>query len=340
MGFEEANYDSVSKGRDAVANTLREQGLEPGNVKDDVILGSGLGGFAENQMHEDSVVIPFNDAYKAMGMHPVEGEVVGHARKLVIGPLKGGSEDRLVFAQAGREHPYEGVSTRRATVFIKLARLLGAENLIAANAGGVVTPHTLTPILADPEDREGAPEPSLLLVNKSLDLSGDEGPLVGPNDPRWGTRFPDRGDVYPEKTCRLIREMAADVGVPLTDGMYVRMPGPEYEDRETIYRIRELLEGVWRQAQMQAGETRFEGEPVGNVGMSSTYEFDMANYLKFDHRGLISVPTNYAASLGPNGITAPCMHGEVAEAALAIAAKFEQLIHDLLQYAAWVGDEA
>lgn len=314
-------YDQISRGRDHVAEIVRQGGLDPDNIRDGVILGSGLGEFVPSEMEEGSLRIPFDQVLRVMEMTNTCGGVKGHAKELVIGPLKGTSQDRLVFAQSGREHPYEGVSEQRATAWLRIMQLLGVQSLIGSNASGIVTPGTLT-------------VPSLMLVKGDKDFTGGvDGPLVGPNDDRFGPRIPHMSDQYPTETRKIIRVAAAELGIELKEGIYGRVKGPRYEPRTLVYEFRKILAGIYKQAGLQPGEEDYKEFPVGTFGMSSTYEAEVAQHASqskahpaFRNRAWISVATNYSASLGVDGIKPPNTHPEVEENARIVQDIFQKLV--------------
>lgn len=318
----------AARGHAYVCNKVEEAGIDPDTIRDGVVLGSGLGSFAGDYMDEGAVRIPFNDIFAKLGIERSEGGVPGHAQQLIIGPLKDDSADRCVIAQAGREHPYEGVSTRRSTFWIHIMQLLGVETLLGSNAVGIVTPKTL-------------PLPSLMLVHSHLDF-GEDNPLVGHNDPEFGPRFPHSGDLYPAVTREIIKKVAQELGVVLPEGTLFRCKGPEYESAETIYHLRALLEEIWEQGRRQPGENRFGkfgGNEVGAVGMSSTFEHLVAQHAspnQGDHpnrafgkgRAHFSVGTNYAAGLGPDGAGRFPTHEEVQESSRMVEDTFGKLVRE------------
>lgn len=107
---ERFGYEDAARARDLLCDAVRATGLSPENIKDGVVIGSGLGGFTRDHMEQGAkeddvpVAIPFNDILSSIDIPGIETSVQGHARQLVIGPLKGTAENRLVIAQNGREH--------------------------------------------------------------------------------------------------------------------------------------------------------------------------------------------------------------------------------------------
>lgn len=314
-----------------IEEELREHGLDIGKVKDGVVLGSGLGAFPENHMDQDLVRIPFNRIFQALDLPLVEGEVPGHDRSLKIGPLKGTSEDRLVIAQAGREHPYEDIDTKRSTFWLRVMQVPGVEDLIGSYAAGILTPDTLQ-------------VPSLMLTRGQLDF-GHDNPLVGPNSEPFGPRFPHSGDLYPKDTREMIMRVAKELGTPLKQGILVRSKGPEYEDAHRIYLFRSWLRGMYDEAHKQPGETELcerkwcgfgpYRDPVGVAGMSSTFEVMTIQHAKQAAEGYpafrkghayLSAATNYAGGIGPKGPGAFPNHEEVKVNADLVADGFGKLV--------------
>lgn len=333
------DYDDAARARDYVADRLRERGLDPNRIQEGLTLGSGLGNFPLDHMglkdgggESSPLTIPFATVFQHLneveGRPPIsipEEGVKGHARQLIIGPLDGAGED-LIVAQAGREHPYEGISLRRATFWLRVMQLFGTKLWVGSNASGIVTPDTLT-------------VPSLMLVESSLDEADFAGPLVGLNDERFGPRFPHHSDRFSPTLLEAFQRSADHLGLGrLPQGMYVRSMGPHYESPEQVYDLRARLRRIWEEAAAQPGESRFRGGVTGVVGMSSTYEIDVTQHASQSSRfpafrrgrGLVSVSTNYSASLGPNGIEAPSNHDEVTQNARTVEERFGQLVSDVI----------
>ncbi|MCX6735341.1 MAG: purine-nucleoside phosphorylase [Candidatus Peregrinibacteria bacterium] len=328
---ERFGYDDASRARDFLVSELETHGMDPTQVKDMVILGSGLDTFGIDYMNEEKtdsesgpVKTPFNKVYDGLGIDRLEGSVKGHARSLVVGPMNGDSSGRLVLAQSGREHPYENVPTRRATFWLRVAQLMGVENLIGSNASGSLTP-------------QGLGIGDLMLVHSEKDY-GNDNPLTGSNDERFGPRFPHRGDHYPRKMRELVMNVAERNGIGVKEGTYVRMPGPNYESTEQVYDLRAVLDEMWYQGRAE-GDVRFQ-QPfaVGTAGMSSTYENMVAQHASqsekfpaFKNRAYLSAVTNYAAMLGPKGLmTGELKHDHVKDAAGNMRDNFGRLVREVL----------
>jgi len=168
-----------------------------------LILGSGLGGFADRL--EDAVAIPYAD----LPGFPVS-KVHGHAGRLVIG-RRGAA---TCVAMQGRVHLYEGHSAAAVAFPARVLVALGAQVLLVTNAAGGLRPEW--------------PPGTLMLIRDHIDLLRDH-PLRGPNDERLGPRFPDMTTAYAPALRALVKEVAAAQGIALEEGVYVAMPGPCYE---------------------------------------------------------------------------------------------------------------
>lgn len=167
-----------------------------------IVLGSGLGHLADQL--SDAVRI----GYDAIPGFPLPS-VVGHAGELVCGTLAG----RMVLAQSGRFHAYEGhdaaVTARAVRVFAEL----GVTTLLLTNAAGGIR-RTFEP-------------GTLMLIADHLNLTM-RNPLFGPVL-AGETRFPDMSDPYDRGLRALAHEVARGIGVRLEEGVYVGLLGPSYE---------------------------------------------------------------------------------------------------------------
>lgn len=168
-----------------------------------IILGSGLGGVAE--AISDPVDIPYTEI-----PHFVSSTVEGHDGKLLIGTC-GGVE---IAAMKGRFHFYEGYSMEEVTLPVRVFSVMGIRSLIITNAAGGGSSH-LTP-------------GTLMVIKDHINLMGDN-PLRGPNDERFGTRFPDMTSIYTPAYIDAAHEVARDGGMTLANGVYVGLRGPSYE---------------------------------------------------------------------------------------------------------------
>ncbi len=180
-----------------------------------LVLGSGLGGLADTL--SERTVIP----YAEIPGWP-RSTVHGHQGQLVIGKLEG----KAVIAQQGRAHFYEGYTLEQVTFPIRVMRLLGVKTLILTNAAGGL----------NPQYQVG----DLMLLNDHINLVGMTGnnPLMGPNDDTIGPRFLGMVHTYDADLRRLARQAAADAGVPLHEGVYVCLSGPNFETPAEVRMLR------------------------------------------------------------------------------------------------------
>ncbi|NLY50535.1 MAG: purine-nucleoside phosphorylase [Firmicutes bacterium] len=168
-----------------------------------LILGSGLGGVASEI--EEPLTVP----YASIPHMPVS-TVEGHAGQLVLGKWAG----QEVVSFQGRFHCYEGYSMEEVTFSVRLAKALGVEVLVLTNAAGGISPNL------NPGD--------IMLITDHINFMGTN-PLIGPNDPELGPRFPSLTPPYDEELGRLARKVAPGLGIDLKEGVYVGVTGPSFE---------------------------------------------------------------------------------------------------------------
>ena len=167
-----------------------------------VVLGSGLGGLADDV--QDRVAIPF----RQIPGFPSAG-VAGHAGHLVGGTVEG----RAVVMQAGRFHFYEGHPASVVVAPVRLAARLGAGTVILTNAAGGIHHSLLTG--------------DILLIEDHINLTG-RSPLAGPVV-EGELRFPDMSAPYDQELQRLAMDVALELGIHLSRGTYAAVLGPSYE---------------------------------------------------------------------------------------------------------------
>ncbi len=244
-----------------------------------MVLGSGLGSFADELA--DPLAIP----YAGIPGWP-QATAIGHAGKLIIGSLDG----LEIAVLSGRAHLYEGYTPAQVTTGVRVLAQLGVKSMVFTNAAGGIN-------LAY---KQGA----LVLVSDHINLQGIN-PLVGPNDDALGPRFPDMTDAYSAAYRAIARQVAAEMGIELPEGVYAAMPGPSYETPAEIRFLR--------------------GIGADLVGMSTVPEVIVANYLGL--RSLaISCVTNMAAGILPRKIH----HEEVLETGRLVRDTLVNLLKALL----------
>ena len=192
------------------AQWLKEQYAHP--IDTIVILGSGLGDFADQFQKRDLV------PYKDIPNFP-ESTVEGHAGQLVFTALENG---RHLACMQGRFHFYEGYSMGDVVFPVRVLKQLGAKTLIVTNAAGGINP--------------GFKPGDLMLITDHLNEMGDN-PQVGKNIDELGPRFPDMSDAYSKALRQLVLEAASGAGVELQQGVYAGMRGGLYETPAEIKKL-------------------------------------------------------------------------------------------------------
>jgi purine-nucleoside phosphorylase len=244
-----------------------------------IVLGSGLGDFAGSLT--DAVSIKYSE----LPHWPVPS-VPGHEGRLVVGRTQG----RQVVALAGRCHLYEGHDPATVTFATRVMGRLGVTALILTNAaGGINTTFS-----------QGA----LMVIDDHINLMGVN-PLTGPNDERFGPRFPDMTAVYSSRLRALADAAARAAGVPLTHGVYAGLLGPSYETPAEIRYLRTI--------------------GADAVGMSTVPEAIVARHMGIDVLGIACI-TNMAAGVLPT----PLDHAEVMETARRVGGQFIHLLGGII----------
>jgi purine-nucleoside phosphorylase len=244
-----------------------------------VVLGSGLGDFADQI--DGAFSVPYGDI-----PHWPASRVIGHAGKLVCGTVKG----KRVLALSGRVHHYEGHDMPTVTFAMRALGRLGVPRVILTNAAGGISPNC----------SRGA----LMVIDDHINLMGNN-PLVGPNDERFGLRFPDMTNVYSPRLRAIADEAARAMGAPLQHGVYVAVLGPSYETPAEIRAFRTL--------------------GADAVGMSTAPEAIAARHMQMEVLG-ISCITNAAAGVFPE----PLHHSEVMETAQQVKGQFIALLEGII----------
>lgn len=245
-----------------------------------LILGSGLGEMADKI--KDPVYVNYCDI---PGL-PIS-QVEGHENRFVLGTLKG----KKVITMQGRVHYYEGIRQSDLALPIRLMKLAGVKTLLLTNAAGGVN------TTFKPGD--------IMLISDHINLSGSN-PLIGPNDPDFGPRFPDMSDIYTASLRAKIRHLADEEGTPLKEGVYVMYSGPSYETPAEIRMIRTL-----------GGDA---------VGMSTVPEAILARHCGMQVIGITCV-TNMAAGILPRKLS----HQEVLDSAEKTAPMLEKLVGGIIE---------
>lgn len=168
-----------------------------------VVLGSGLGGFAEDV--EVECVLSYSD----IPNFPVS-TVQGHKGALVFGTIG----TKKVMAMQGRFHYYEGFTMQQVTFPIRVMKLLGIEKLIVSNASGGV----------NPAFKVG----DVMIIKDHVNMM-PEHPLRGHNDERFGPRFVNMSEPYSKKMITKVKEIAKELQIDIKEGVYLALQGPTFE---------------------------------------------------------------------------------------------------------------
>lgn len=247
-----------------------------------VILGSGLGSFT------DDITIEFTLPYTEIPNFPVS-TVEGHQGALVFGKI--GS--KKVVAMQGRFHFYEGYDMKEVTFPVRVMKYLGVEKLIVSNASGGVNPNF----------KVG----SIVILKDQINMM-PEHPLRGKNDERLGPRFVNMSAPFSKKMILKAKDIAAESGITVHDGVYLGLQGPTFETLSE-YRMVSKLGGDC-------------------VGMSTVPEVIVARHMNLETFG-VSVITDMGNEESIESIT----HAEVLEAAKNAEPDVRKLIRELiLQY--------
>jgi len=244
-----------------------------------LVLGSGLGGFADSLT--DATKIPFGE----IPAFP-RSTAIGHVGQLVIGK----SAAVPVAVMQGRVHLYEGYSAHQVAFPMRVFGRMGIRSVILTNAAGGINLNY----------QQGA----LVLIRDHINLQGTN-PLVGPNDDRFGVRFPDLTYAYAKDDRAIARDEAARLGMTLHEGVYAALLGPSYETPAEINYLRIIGADL--------------------VGMSTAFEVIAARHLGIKVLA-ISCVTNMAAGI----LDRPLSHQEVMETGERVKSSFEALLRAVL----------
>jgi purine-nucleoside phosphorylase len=244
-----------------------------------LVLGSGLGAFADE--FSSATKIP----YAEIPYFP-RSTAIGHAGTLVVGKVG----KIPVCGMRGRVHLYEGYSVKDVAFPIRVFARMGVKAVILTNAAGGIK-------------REFV-QGKLVVIKDHINLQSAN-PLSGPNDERFGPRFPDMSSAYD----RRFREVAVGegnrIGIGMYEGVYAALPGPSYETPAEIRYLRTIGADL--------------------VGMSTVPEVIAARHSGIRVLG-ISCVTNAAAGI----LDHPLDHKEVLETAERVKGQFIGLLKALL----------
>lgn len=247
------------------------------NFKPEValVLGSGLGDYADTIRVET-----------VLDYHDIEGfpvsTVSGHKGRFVFGYVGGVP----VVIMQGRVHYYEGYSMEDVVLPTRLMKMMGARILFLTNASGSVN-----------YDYKAG---DFMMITDQIS-NFVPSPLIGPNEEMLGERFSDMSEIYRKDLCEIIRGAAADLQIPLQEGTYIQLSGPNFETPHEVKMCRIL-----------GGDA---------VGMSTACEAIAAN-----HMGMKVCGISCISNLGCGMTDQPLSAEEVKETADRVAPLFKQLI--------------
>lgn len=247
------------------------------NFKPEValVLGSGLGDYADTIRVE-----------AVLDYHDIEGfpvsTVSGHKGRFVFGYVG----DVPVVIMHGRVHYYEGYSMEDVVLPTRLMKMMGARVLFLTNASGSVN-----------YDYKAG---DFMMITDQIS-NFVPSPLIGPNEEMLGERFSDMSEIYRKDLCEIIRGAAADLQIPLQEGTYIQLSGPNFETPHEVKMCRIL-----------GGDA---------VGMSTACEAIAAN-----HMGMKVCGISCISNLGCGMTDQPLSAEEVKETADRVAPLFKQLI--------------
>lgn len=268
--------DLYKSAESAAAFVLSQTSLRP---QIGLVLGSGLGAFADEL--SDAVRIP----YAQIPSFP-RSTAIGHAGQLVIGK----SGDIAVAVMQGRVHLYEGYSAIEVAFPMRVLGRMGVRAAILTNAAGGINP--------------AYGEGGLVILSDHINLQGAN-PLLGPNNERFGPRFPDMTYIYTRRYREIALEEAHKLGIPPREGVYAALLGPSYETPAEIRYLRTVGADL--------------------VGMSTIPEAIAARHMGISLLA-ISCVTNMAAGI----LDKPLSHNEVLETTQRVMGEFVALLRAVL----------
>lgn len=244
-----------------------------------LVLGSGLGDYA------DGIKVVAELDYHDIEGFPVS-TVPGHQGKYIFGYV----DEVPVVCMKGRVHYYEGYDISDVVLPIRLMKLMGAKVLFLTNASGGIN--------------MGFQAGDFMLIKDQI-ANFVPSPLIGPNIDELGVRFPDMSNIYDKELQKVIRRTAALLDIPLQEGVYIQLTGPNYESPAEVRMCRTL--------------------GADAVGMSTACEAVAAN-----HMGMMICGISCISNMGC-GITAnPLTHKEVQETADRVAPLFKRLVTECI----------
>ena len=257
------------------------RGKMPTTPETAIILGTGLGSLV------NEITDKYEIEYKDIPNFPLS-TVEGHSGKLIFGKLG----NKEIMAMQGRFHFYEGYSMKEVTFPVRVMRELGIKTLFVSNAAGGMNPDF---IIGD-----------LMIINDHINFF-PEHPLRGKNIP-YGDRFPDMSAAYDKSLIAMAKEVAAEKGIRVVEGVYLGTQGPTFE-----------TPAEYRMFHRMGGDA---------VGMSTVPEVIVAR-----HCGIRVFGISVITDLGVEGIVVECSHEEVQKAADEAQPKMTTIFREIVNRA-------
>ena len=245
-----------------------------------IVLGSGLGNFA------GEIVVEKEIRYNEIPHFPV-ATVEGHSGRLIFGRI----DQKSILVMAGRLHFYEGHTAAEVAFPIRVMKLLGIRTLLISNAAGGVNPSFTVG--------------DLMIITDHISLA-TVNPLIGRNEDAFGPRFPDMSEPYAKNLIEKGKAIAAQLGIPVKEGVYFGVTGPTFETRAEYKMIHTL--------------------GADAVGMSTVQEVIVAA-----HAGIQVFGVSVITDLGIGAETTVITHEEVLNAAAAAEPKLTSLFKELVK---------
>lgn len=240
-----------------------------------LVLGSGLGDYAEEMRIEEVL------DYRGIEGFPVS-TVSGHKGRFLFGYIG----EVPVVAMQGRVHYYEGYSMEEVVLPVRLMKRMGAEILILTNAAGGIN--------------ESFSPGDFMLLRDQITVFVPS-PLIGPNINELGPRFCDMSHVYDPELQTIVKETAQAHEIPIKEGVYIQLTGPEFETPATIRMCRAM--------------------GADAVGMSTGCEAVAAN-----HAGMKICGISCISNMGAGMSAGKLSNEEVYETTKRVSAGFKKLI--------------
>ena len=245
-----------------------------------VILGTGLGDLVTeiDVRHR----IPYSQI-----PHFSVSTVEGHSGEMIFGYLGG----KYIMALNGRFHYYEGYPMDKVTYPVRVMKLMGIRRLVVSNAAGGI----------NPAHRIG----DIMIINDHINMI-PEHPLRGKNIDELGPRFVDMKDAYNPAMIRRAKEIAAENGIEVCEGVYLALQGPTFETQAEYLMV-----------------SRLGGDAVG---MSTVPEVIVARHMGIEVFG-VSIITD----LGLPGKMANVSHEEVQAVGRTATPKVMKIVKELIR---------